>query len=69
MARVNYQREKRLKDLDRQKKQEEKRNRRLLKGETPGDGGAPEVVGGEDSLAAPEGADAAQEPGTAAEGV
>jgi len=31
VARVNYQREKRLKDLDRQRKQEEKRNRKLQK--------------------------------------
>ena len=31
MARVNYQRDKRLKDLDRQRKQEEKRNKKLLK--------------------------------------
>jgi len=31
VARVNYQREKRLKDLDRQKKQEEKRTRKLQK--------------------------------------
>lgn len=31
MARVNYQREKRLKDLDRQAKQEEKRARKLQK--------------------------------------
>ncbi len=31
MARVNYQREKRLKDLDRQRKQEEKRTRKLQK--------------------------------------
>jgi hypothetical protein len=68
VARVNYQREKRLKDLDRQKKQEEKRNRRLLKGETPVEGGAP-VEGAEGSLVAPEGADPAQEPGTAAEGI
>ncbi len=31
VARVNYQREKRLKDLDRQRKQEEKRKRKLDK--------------------------------------
>jgi len=31
VARVNYQREKRLKDLDRQAKQEEKRARKLQK--------------------------------------
>ena len=31
MARVNYQREKRMKDLDRQRKQEEKRTRKLQK--------------------------------------
>jgi hypothetical protein len=31
MPRVNYQREKRLKDLDRQRKQEEKRAKKLLK--------------------------------------
>ena len=68
MARVNYQREKRLKDLDRQKKQEEKRNRRLLKGENPLVDGAP-VEGTEDSLAAPEGAEPTQEPGTATEGI
>jgi hypothetical protein len=67
VARVNYQREKRLKDLDRQKKQEEKRNRRLLKGETPVAGGAP-VEGAEDALETSEGADPAQEPGTAADG-
>jgi hypothetical protein len=36
MARVNYQRDKRLKDLDRQRKQEEKRNKRILKDLTPG---------------------------------
>ncbi|MBP1626270.1 MAG: hypothetical protein H6Q00_745 [Holophagaceae bacterium] len=35
MARVNYQREKRLKDLERQRKQEEKRNRKLNKDGTP----------------------------------
>lgn len=33
MARVNYAREKRLKDLDRQRKQEEKRRRKLEKGQ------------------------------------
>ena len=41
MARVNYQRDKRLKDLDRQRKQEEKRTRKLQKdlaGETPAEG-------------------------------
>ena len=36
MARVNYQREKRLKDLDRQRKQEEKRTRKLQKDLEPG---------------------------------
>jgi hypothetical protein len=35
MARVNYQRDKRLKDLDRQRKQEEKRNKKLLKDLNP----------------------------------
>lgn len=35
MARVNYQREKRLKDLERQRKQEEKRNRKLQKAQEP----------------------------------
>lgn len=35
MARVNYQRDKRLKDLDRQRKQEEKRNRKILKDLAP----------------------------------
>jgi len=32
---VNYQREKRLKDLERQRKQEEKRNRKLHKDGAP----------------------------------
>lgn len=49
MARVNYQREKRLKDLERQRKQEEKRARKLQKiaepetaaGETAPEGEAP----------------------------
>ena len=41
MARVNYQREKRLKDLDRQRKQEEKRTRKLQKDLEPG--AAPET--------------------------
>jgi len=43
MARVNYQRDKRLKDLDRQRKQEEKRTKKLQKelaGETPVEGTA-----------------------------
>lgn len=48
MARVNYQRDKRLKDLDRQRKQEEKRNKKILKdlapaspeGEAPAEGQA-----------------------------
>ena len=35
MARVNYQRDKRLKDLDRQRKQEEKRTKRLQKDLAP----------------------------------
>lgn len=35
MARVNYQREKRMKDLERQRKQEEKRRRKLEKGQAP----------------------------------
>jgi hypothetical protein len=35
VARVNYQRDKRLKDLDRQRKQEEKRNRKLHKDASP----------------------------------
>lgn len=35
MARVNYQREKRLKDLERQRKQEEKRARKLQKNTGP----------------------------------
>lgn len=35
MARVNYQREKRLKDLERQRKQEEKRARKLQKNAEP----------------------------------
>lgn len=35
MARVNYQREKRLKDLERQRKQEEKRARKLQKNAGP----------------------------------
>ena len=35
MARVNYQRDKRLKDLDRQRKQEEKRNKKLQKDLAP----------------------------------
>jgi len=53
MARVNYQREKRLKDLDRQRKQEEKRTRKLQKdldpnlpaepGDAPEGGDAPEA--------------------------
>ena len=35
LVRVNYQREKRLKDLERQRKQEEKRNRKLHKDGAP----------------------------------
>ena len=35
MARVNYQRDKRLKDLARQSKQEEKRLRKLQKDQDP----------------------------------
>jgi len=50
MARVNYQREKRLKDLDRQRKQEEKRQRKLQKDadpaqEEPQEEGGPEPLG------------------------
>ena len=44
MARVNYQRDKRLKDLDRQRKQEEKRTKKLQKdlaGETPAETNPP----------------------------
>lgn len=35
MARINYQRDKRQKDLARQKKQEEKRQRKLQKDQGP----------------------------------
>lgn len=37
VARVNYSHQKRLKDLERQRKQEEKRQRRLNKDTAPGD--------------------------------
>lgn len=37
MARVNYSHQKRLKDLERQRKQEEKRQRRLNKDTATGD--------------------------------
>lgn len=49
MARVNYQREKRLRDLDRQRRQEEKRQKKLQRGqgtdagEDPGQAVAVEV--------------------------
>lgn len=45
MPKPNYQREKRLKDLARQQKQEEKRSRKLLKDETPGQDPLPEGEG------------------------
>jgi hypothetical protein len=38
MARVNYQRDKRLKDLDRQRKQEEKRAKKLKRDLAPEEG-------------------------------
>jgi hypothetical protein len=46
VVRVNYQRDKRLKDLERQRKQEEKRQRRLSKDreEAGADGSAPETT-------------------------
>lgn len=43
---MNYQREKRLKDLERQRKQEEKRNRKLHKDDAPED----EVPQGTDGI-------------------
>ena len=43
MARVNYQRDKRQKDLARQRKQEEKRQKKLLKDEN----GEPLIEGAE----------------------
>ena len=54
MARVNYQRDKRLKDLDRQRKQEEKRTKKLQKDLVPAapEEGAPEE--GATELPAPE---------------
>ena len=58
MARVNYQREKRLKDLERQRKQEEKRNKKLQKGQAPS-GGEVELgpdAGGPEGVS-PEGTD------------
>jgi len=57
VVRVNYQRDKRLKDLERQRKQEEKRQRRLTKDreEAPAEGG---VEGSE-----PEGGDTTGAPG------
>ncbi len=51
MARVNYQRDKRLKDLDRQRKQEEKRNKKLQKdlvAAAPPEEGAPEETEGQE---------------------
>lgn len=57
MARVNYQREKRLKDLDRQRKQEEKRRRKLERSQ----GGPPPTDGPEEGDEASE-APAAPEP-------
>jgi len=48
LPKPNYQREKRLKDLARQAKQEEKRKRRLLKDDQPEEGQdseAPEETG------------------------
>jgi len=53
LARVNYQREKRLKDLDRQRKQEEKRSRRLNKDGTPEVPVEGVEVGTEEGLEAP----------------
>lgn len=50
MARVNYQREKRLKDLERQRKQEEKRNKKFNK-----DQAAPVPVEGAPESGSPEG--------------
>ena len=50
MVRINYQREKRRKDLDRQRKQEEKLARKLSKDTAPADPGT--------LLAAPEDHDA-----------
>ena len=47
MARVNYQRDKRLKDLDRQRKQEEKRAKKLQKDLNPG---APEEAATEEGV-------------------
>lgn len=41
VARVNYQREKRQKDLARQRKQEEKRQKKLPKDQTPSSVEAP----------------------------
>lgn len=52
MVKVNYQREKRRKDLDRQRKQEEKRTRKLTKDlalEAPGT-----VPGSQEEPAAPD---------------
>ena len=59
MARVNYQRDKRLKDLDRQRKQEEKRTRRLQK-DLAGDPAAETapLIEGEEPAAAPPGEEA-----------
>ena len=37
MVRVNYQRDKRLRDLERQRKQEEKRSKKLQKDLAPAD--------------------------------
>lgn len=57
VARVNYAREKRLKDLDRQRKQEEKRRRKLEKGQA-GSEAAPseDAFDGEAGESAPESA-------------
>jgi hypothetical protein len=49
MARVNYQRDKRLRDLDRQRKQEEKRAKKLQKDLTPAVGEAQDPEEGQDT--------------------
>jgi len=55
MARVNYQRDKRLKDLDRQRKQEEKRAKKLQKDlvGAPVEAAEPGVEGEAEAPAAP----------------
>ncbi len=59
MARVNYQRDKRLRDLDRQRKQEEKRTRKLNKDLVPA------APGEENPLAPVEGQEEPSEQGEA----